>query len=83
VPDSLAAPPCAANERGGAPAVRAEGIRAAITLCEELIEANAPGLHFYTLNRSTPTSEIYHALFSRFRDHDEGVAQKRAPAYSP
>jgi len=40
-----------------------EGIRAAITLCQELIAANAPGLHFYTLNRSTATSEIYHALF--------------------
>jgi methylenetetrahydrofolate reductase (NADPH) len=43
--------------------VRAEGIRAAIALCQELLDADAPGLHFYTLNRSTATSEIYHALF--------------------
>jgi methylenetetrahydrofolate reductase (NADPH) len=64
VPDSLVQRLVRANERGGAPEVRAEGIRAAIMLCEELIEANAPGLHFYTLNRSTTTSEIYHALFS-------------------
>jgi len=63
VPDSLVQRLVQANERGGAPAVRTEGIRAAITLCQELIEANAPGLHFYTLNRSTATSEIYHALF--------------------
>ena len=64
VPDALAQRLVAANERGGAPEVRAEGIRAAITLCEELIEAQVPGLHFYTLNRSTTTSEIYHALFT-------------------
>ena len=64
VPDSLVQRLVRANERGGAPEVRAEGIRAAIMLCEELIEANAPGLHFYTLNRSTTTSEIYHALFT-------------------
>jgi len=64
VPDSLAQRLTAAHQRGGASEVRAEGIRAAITLCQELIEANAPGLHFYTLNRSTTTSEIYHALFS-------------------
>jgi len=38
-------------------------IRAATALCQELLDANAPGLHFYTLNRSTATSEIYHALF--------------------
>jgi len=63
VPDALADRLLQASARGGAPAVRAEGIRAAITLCQELIAANAPGLHFYTLNRSTATSEIYHALF--------------------
>jgi methylenetetrahydrofolate reductase (NADPH) len=64
VPDALVNRLMNANERGGAPAVRAEGISAAITLCQELMEANAPGLHFYTLNRSTTTSEIYHALFT-------------------
>jgi methylenetetrahydrofolate reductase (NADPH) len=64
VPDSLVERLVLASQRGGAPAVRAEGIRAAITLCQELMEENAPGLHFYTLNRSTATSEIYHALFT-------------------
>jgi methylenetetrahydrofolate reductase (NADPH) len=64
VPDSLVQRLLLADQRGGPSAVRAEGIRAAITLCQELMEANAPGLHFYTLNRSTATSEIYHALFT-------------------
>lgn len=43
-------------------ALRAEGIRIATELCEQLLEADAPGLHFYTLNRSKATSEIYAAL---------------------
>ncbi len=63
VPTALVDRLLAADQRGGAPEVRAEGIRAAIGLCGELLDANAPGLHFYTLNNSTTTSEIYHALY--------------------
>jgi methylenetetrahydrofolate reductase (NADPH) len=64
VPASLVERLEVANARGGAPAVRAEGILAATELCVRLLETGAPGLHFYTLNRSTATREIYHALFS-------------------
>jgi methylenetetrahydrofolate reductase (NADPH) len=63
VPPALVERLLAADRNGGAPAVRAEGIRAAIALCRELLDEHAPGLHFYTLNRSNATSKIYYALF--------------------
>jgi methylenetetrahydrofolate reductase (NADPH) len=42
--------------------IRANGIRLATELCRELLEGGAPGLHFYTLNRSKATREIFEAL---------------------
>jgi methylenetetrahydrofolate reductase (NADPH) len=44
---------------GDPEAVRAEGTTIAAELCEELLRNDAPGLHFYTLNRSRATREIY------------------------
>ena len=43
-------------------ALRAEGVAMAAELCDDLLAAGAPGLHFYTLNRSRATLEIFAAL---------------------
>jgi methylenetetrahydrofolate reductase (NADPH) len=43
-------------------AVRDLGVEVAIDLCQELLDVGAPGLHFYTLNRSTSTRRVYEAL---------------------
>jgi methylenetetrahydrofolate reductase (NADPH) len=42
--------------------IRANGIRLATQLCQDLLDGGAPGLHFYTLNRSKATREIFEAL---------------------
>ena len=42
--------------------IRARGIDLAAELCAQLLEAGVPGLHFYTLNYSKATREVYAKL---------------------
>lgn len=42
--------------------IRAFGLDVVTTMCERLLEQGAPGLHFYTLNRSEPTATIWRGL---------------------
>jgi methylenetetrahydrofolate reductase (NADH) len=59
-PDDLAAELHAVEDDPAA--VRRVGVEHATALCERLLAEGAPGLHFYTLNRSTATREVYAAL---------------------
>jgi methylenetetrahydrofolate reductase (NADPH) len=45
--------------------VRKLGVEIALNLCNELIDAGVPGIHFYTMNSSTATSEIFESLQDR------------------
>jgi len=43
-------------------AIRAFGLDVTLRLCKTLLERGAPGLHFYTLNRSEPTRTLWKQL---------------------
>lgn len=48
-----------AKVEGDPNSVMALGIEIATKMCRELLDAGAPGLHFYTMNSSSATREIY------------------------
>jgi methylenetetrahydrofolate reductase (NADPH) len=42
--------------------LRAFGLDVTTALCRKLLDAGAPGLHFYTMNRAAPTARIWQQL---------------------
>ena len=60
IPADLAVELEAANDDDAR--IRAIGVRHATEQCRALLEGGAPGIHFYTLNRSTATVQILEAL---------------------
>ena len=63
IPDSIAARFAAVEDNPDD--VRKLGVEIALDLCNELIDAGVPGIHFYTMNSSTATSEIFASLKDR------------------
>jgi methylenetetrahydrofolate reductase (NADPH) len=60
IPDDLAARLEAVEDDPGA--VEALGVDVAAGLCHDLVAAGAPGLHLYTLNRSSPVRRVWNRL---------------------
>ena len=48
--------------RDDSASIRAFGLDVVTSLCEKLLAAGAPGLHFYTLNQATLSTEIWRRL---------------------
>jgi methylenetetrahydrofolate reductase (NADPH) len=40
------------------------GVAWAVELCRRLLDGGAPGLHFYTLNKSPATRRVHESLFT-------------------
>jgi methylenetetrahydrofolate reductase (NADPH) len=62
VPADLLAELRRADERGDKAGLREIGVTYAAAMSDRLLDEGAPGLHFYTLNRSRATREIYQLL---------------------
>jgi methylenetetrahydrofolate reductase (NADPH) len=76
VPAGLLARLRKADERRDKAAIREIGVSYAAALAERLLAEDAPGLHFYTLNWSRATREIYEQL--GLADRDKAVGHEEA-----